>query len=275
MKRTAPVLSFTFALTLVAAPFGCSSSTGAGNPGNGGGGGGGTSGAAGTRGTGGTSTGGSSAGGGSGGGSGGAAGAAAAGGRGGTAGDPGGGAGASGGTGAAGAAGGNAGAAAGNSGGGGAHALALSSTAFSEGMTIPAAQTCTGGSHMSPPLTWTAGPAATKSYGVALLDMTNGYAHWALWDLPPSTTSLPGSLPATQMLTTPVTGQQVNRFQGDGYSGPCPKGQTHTYVFEVYALDVATLPSVTAASMPEAVRAQLMMHALAVGTLSGTSNASM
>jgi phosphatidylethanolamine-binding protein (PEBP) family uncharacterized protein len=77
------------------------------------------------------------------------------------------------------------------------------------------------------------------------------------------------------MLTSPVMGEQVNAFSGDGYFGPCPSGSTHTYVFEVYALDVATLPSVSATSMPADVRTQMMMHALAKGTLSGTSNASM
>ena len=62
--------------------------------------------------------------------------------------------------------------------------------------------------------------------------------------------SLPGNLPKTQMLTTPVMAQQINRFTGDGYSGPCPNGQMHTYVFEVYALDVATLPGVSITGRP-------------------------
>ncbi|HVY38057.1 MAG TPA: YbhB/YbcL family Raf kinase inhibitor-like protein, partial [Polyangia bacterium] len=159
--------------------------------------------------------------------------------------------------------------------GGAAAKLTLTSTAFTEGMTIPPAQTCTGGSHMSPPLTWTAGPSGTMSYAVALVDMSNTFVHWVIWDIPPATTMLPGNLPKTQVLTTPVMAQQVNRFTGDGYFGPCPSGSTHTYVFEIYALDVATLPNVTATSTPETVRAQLQAHDLAVGTLSGTSNASM
>ena len=113
------------------------------------------------------------------------------------------------------------------------------------------------------------------SYGVALVDMTNGYVHWAIWDIPAATTMLPGNLPTTQKLTTPVMAQQINRFTGDGYFGPCPSGQTHTYVFEVYALDVATLPGVTPLPTdPAVVRTQMMMHDLASGTLSGTSNAS-
>src|SRR5262249_40426650 len=140
--------------------------------------------------------------------------------------------------------------------------MTLTSTAFTEGMMIPAAQTCTGNSHMSPPLTWTAGPSGTMSYGIALVDMSNGFVHWTIWDIPPTTMSLPGNLPKTQVLTTPVMAQQINRFAGDGYFGPCPSGQTHTYVFEVYALDVATLPGVNITGMPEAVRTLMMTHGL-------------
>ena len=139
---------------------------------------------------------------------------------------------------------------------------------------IPAAQTCTGDSHMSPPLSWTAGPSGTMSYAIALVDMTNTFVHWTIWDMPASTTSLAGNLPKTQVLTTPVMAQQINRFQGDGYFGPCPMGSMHTYVFEVYALDVATLPGVSPTSTPETVRAQMMAHDLAMGTLSGFSSAS-
>jgi len=78
------------------------------------------------------------------------------------------------------------------------------------------------------------------------------------------------------VLTTPVMAQQINRFQGDGYFGPCPgAAMAHTYVFEVYALDVATLPNVSPTVMPEMVRTQMIAHGLAMGMLSGMSNASM
>jgi Raf kinase inhibitor-like YbhB/YbcL family protein len=113
------------------------------------------------------------------------------------------------------------------------------------------------------------------SYGIALVDMSNSLVHWAIWDIPAATKSLPANLPTTQMLTTPVMAKQVNFSTGDGYFGPCPSGQTHTYVFEVYAIDIATLPSVSATSSPMQVRNQLMARDLASGTLSGMSNASM
>ena len=78
---------------------------------------------------------------------------------------------------------------------------------------------------MSPPLAWTAGPSGTMSYAIALVDMSNSLVHWAIWDIPAATMSLPGNLPTTQMLTTPVMAKQVNFSTGDGYFGPCPNGR--------------------------------------------------
>jgi Raf kinase inhibitor-like YbhB/YbcL family protein len=114
------------------------------------------------------------------------------------------------------------------------------------------------------------------SWGIALVDMTNGFVHWTMWDITPATTmSLTGNLAKTATITTPVMAKQTNRFGSSGYFGPCPSGSTHTYVFEVYALDVATLPGLAANASTDTVRNAMMTHKLASGTLSGTSNASM
>jgi Raf kinase inhibitor-like YbhB/YbcL family protein len=106
--------------------------------------------------------------------------------------------------------------------------------------------------------------------------MSNGYIHWAVWDIPPTARSLPAALPDGHMITTPAGAKQVSYLSNrDGYFGPCPSGQTHTYVFQVFALNVATLPTLSASSTTEAVRTQIMMskRSLATGTLSGTSDA--
>jgi phosphatidylethanolamine-binding protein (PEBP) family uncharacterized protein len=56
-----------------------------------------------------------------------------------------------------------------------------------------------------------------------------------------------------------------------GYQGPCPQGAgTQSYLFAVYALDVATLPGVTTASSAMAAMNAVKMHQLARATLSGT-----
>jgi Raf kinase inhibitor-like YbhB/YbcL family protein len=219
-----------------------------------------------------TGTGGNGEVGGRGGNAGGGSGTAGSGGRGGAGGGGGGGRGGN--ASGAGGRGGNAGGGGRGGAGGSGATLTLTSTAFTEGTMIPTISTCTGGSNMSPPLAWTAGPSGTMSYGIALFDTNNSLVHWALWDIPATTMSLAAALPTTQMLTNPAGAKQVNFQTGDGYLGPCPMGSMHTYAFELYALDVATLPNVSATSSPMQVRTQMMMHDIAMGTLSGFSSAS-
>ena len=201
---------------------------------------------------------------------------------GGTSGGTGGAAGAAGGTGAAtGGRGGNPGSAGaagmgsggGTSGQGGRGMLTLSSTALINGATFTAPNTCAG-ANQSPPFTWTAGPSGTQSYAIVLLDTANTRYHWAIWNIPASVLALPAALPAGATITSPVAAMQAVTGTGTpGYQGPCPNGATHTYVFTLYALDVAMLPGLSGNSMAQAVSAALQSHVLASGTLSGTSNA--
>lgn len=156
--------------------------------------------------------------------------------------------------------------------------MTLTSTAFMEGGRFPAANTCTGNSHVSPELAWTAGPSGTQSYAIILTDTTNSFVHWAIWDIPPATLSLPASLAKTATLSDPAGARQVNRFGSNGYFGPCPSGTDHVYQFEVHALDSAMLP--VAATVPTtaagiaSVRTAVMAHTLGHADLTGVSNAS-
>jgi phosphatidylethanolamine-binding protein (PEBP) family uncharacterized protein len=80
------------------------------------------------------------------------------------------------------------------------------------------------------------------------------------------------------MLTAPAGAKQAS-FGGNsnhGYQGSCPSGQTHTYQFVVYALNVATVPNLTMTSNQTAARDAIVMpsRVLASGALTGTSNAS-
>jgi len=111
-----------------------------------------------------------------------------------------------------------------------------------------------------------------------LTDMTNMLVHWAIWDIPPATRSLPAALPNPYMLTAPAGAKQAS-FGGNsnhGYQGSCPSGQTHTYQFVVYALNVATVPNLTMTSSQMVAAAAIIMpnRVLASGSLTGTSNAS-
>jgi Raf kinase inhibitor-like YbhB/YbcL family protein len=227
---------------------------------------GGNSGSGGTAGSG-----GSSSSGGAGGGTAGSAGSSASGGAGGGGGRNGGGAGRNGGG-----AGRNGGGAGRNGAGGGSAiqmSMTLTSPAFTEGGMFPTANTCSTSSMSgtSPELDWTAGPSGTMSYAMTLTDMTNGFVHWAIWNIPGSTTMLPAMLASTAMLTTPAGASQTNRFSSSGYYGPCPGGTSHSYVFDVYAIPTATLAGMT--NTTDAARDSMRAVAIATGTLAGTSNA--
>ena len=100
----------------------------------------------------------------------------------------------------------------GGAGGGGATTLTLTSTAFTEGQTIPAENTCAG-INTSPPLSWTAGPAATLSYAVVLTDLANMTIHWLIWDIPAAPPhALMAALPNTATLTNPAGAKQAHHI---------------------------------------------------------------
>jgi hypothetical protein len=160
--------------------------------------------------------------------------------------------------------------------------MTVTSTAFAAGETVPTANTCAG-ANTSPPIAWAQVPTTALSFAVLLTDLSNATIHWVIWDVPATTRALPAGLPLTPTLTTPVEvagAKQAHHipFFGtadNGYRGPCPGGALHNYQFEVHALDVATLPTVTNASTPPDVHTQILAHSLAFGDLVGTSTAAM
>ncbi|MBD0315020.1 MAG: hypothetical protein ICV86_19955, partial [Microcoleus sp. T3-bin5] len=76
-----------------------------------------------------------------------------------------------------------------------------------------------------------------------------------IWDIPASTTSLPEGLGLGFNVPQVPGAKQKAMSSGNKslqYFGPCPGGSTHRYEFTLYALDVATLPGVSASSTPAA-----------------------
>ena len=234
---------------------GLATAAGAGASGSGttaGAGGAGVAGGAGTLGTAGAGLGGSAAG---------SAGSGVAGSSGGVAGSSGGVAGGSGGV-----AGSNGGA---GGSGGASGPFALTSSAFVEGAEIPLKYKCANvppaGQNMSPPLSWGPGPAGTKSYAVVLNHVTTP-EHWVIWDIPPSVTSLPEDIEHKAQPAAPAGSKQslvnLDGFQGSGYLGPCPQAPNsrQSYKFTLYALDIATLPGLTATSTPAEAATVVKAH---------------
>jgi Raf kinase inhibitor-like YbhB/YbcL family protein len=136
-------------------------------------------------------------------------------------------------------------------GGGGGAPLVLTTTAFTDGGTIPikftqAAPGVATGEGTSPALSWTGGPATgVVSYVLHMHDAevsrnrtTDDQLHWLVWNLPASVTSLAEGLPKGEKL--PNGAYQISAT-GQVYRGPgAPaNGPPHHYTFELYALDIA------------------------------------
>ena len=146
--------------------------------------------------------------------------------------------------------------------------LQVSSAAFEPGSEIPVQYSCQG-ANLSPPLEWSGVPEGTQSLALVVDDPDSqppGFVHWVIFNIPRSTTGLPEGVPAEPTLPdgylqgmndyalfaqegqTHPGGAPINRI---GYDGPCP-GDTHCYVFTLYALDtVLDLPA-------EATKADLL-----------------
>jgi Raf kinase inhibitor-like YbhB/YbcL family protein len=120
--------------------------------------------------------------------------------------------------------------------------FSLTSTDISQGRPIPQRFWGCTDSGVSPQLSWSGAPAATKSYAVTVFDADaptgSGFWHWVAWDIPATTTSLPTGavLPAGAVNGT-------NDGGAVGYTGPCPpEGDvTHHYRFTVVALNVPSI----------------------------------
>jgi Raf kinase inhibitor-like YbhB/YbcL family protein len=127
--------------------------------------------------------------------------------------------------------------------------LKVSSSQFTGNGTLPDSAVFNGfglsGANTSPDLSWTAGPAGTKSYVITMYDpdapTTVGFWHWLLMDIPATQTSVPAGAgsPGNAQPGT-VLGYTDFGFSGYGGAAP-PPGPAHPYHFNVYALDVEKL----------------------------------
>jgi len=159
-------------------------------------------------------------------------------------------------------------------------AFKLTSTAFNEGGTIPIKFTCQqdhkAGNDISPALSWGPGGNKPQSYAIVFIDTGNGNKHWAIWDIPASTTSLPEGLGLG--FNVPGVSGAHQRALGSGnqtlqYFGPCPGGSNHKYVFTLYAINKPTLPGLSQSSTVAQVETAAKANSTANTTLSGNSAA--
>ncbi|MFO0590529.1 MAG: YbhB/YbcL family Raf kinase inhibitor-like protein [Polyangiaceae bacterium] len=158
-------------------------------------------------------------------------------------------------------------------GAGGAFTISLTSPALTEGGMFAVDNTCAG-MNISPELDWTAGPAETKSYAIVLKDVTINLVHSAIWDIPAEALSLPADVDKDEYPADVSGARQAKAYDDTtyGYLGPCPNGASHNYRFTIYAENVANLPIIGIPSK-DSVPDVALEHAVATGTLNGTSDA--
>jgi Raf kinase inhibitor-like YbhB/YbcL family protein len=132
---------------------------------------------------------------------------------------------------------------------------------------------CSGG-NVSPALSWKGAPAGTKSFALTVYDPDaptgSGFWHWVVFNLPPTTASLPkgagdpkgGGMPAGAV-------QSRTDFGVPGWGGPCPPpGKPHHYIFTVFAVDLDKIDA-TPDTSAAVIGFNLHFHTLAKGTLTG------
>ena len=147
--------------------------------------------------------------------------------------------------------------------------LVVSVPAVASGDALPANYTADG-RNISPPLSWTAGPAATRSYVIVLQDPdapgSAAAVHWLLYNVAATVTLLPRAMKNQSEPAKPVGALQGGNFHGSfGYSGPRPPvgDQPHHYHFQVFALD-RPLKIAPGAALPAVERA-MAGHVIARG----------
>lgn len=127
----------------------------------------------------------------------------------------------------------------------------LESSVVAPGSTLGNEQVYSGfgctGKNISPPLTWSGAPSATKSFALTVYDPDaptgSGWWHWVVYNIPASVTELAAGAGNTAGKLPAGAVQGRTDFGTMGYGGPCPPAgnKPHRYIFTVYALKTGKL----------------------------------
>jgi Raf kinase inhibitor-like YbhB/YbcL family protein len=158
----------------------------------------------------------------------------------------------------------------------------VTSTDVADGAPLPTAQMSgifgvPGGTDTSPQLSWSGFPTEAKSFAVTMFDpdapVPSGFWHWAVHDIPATTTSLPTGAGSADGAGLPAGAIQLaNDGGGAQFLGAAPpEGHgPHRYFIVVHALDVESLGAAPGTS--PAVQGFMMFgHVLARATIVPTA----
>ncbi len=151
-------------------------------------------------------------------------------------------------------------------------AFEVTSSDVADGETMPTAHASgtmgAGGEDASPQLAWRGFPEGTRSFAVTVHDpdapTQSGFWHWAVANLPASTTSLPTGASADGSGLPEGAVQLRNDAGAVGYVGaaPPPGHGPHRYFVMVHALDVDHL-DLTEDATPTFLSFSMFGHTLA------------
>jgi Raf kinase inhibitor-like YbhB/YbcL family protein len=152
-------------------------------------------------------------------------------------------------------------------------AFTVTSTDVTDGEELPTAQVSgifgAGGSDTSPQLSWSGFPEGTKSFAVTVYDpaapTASGFWHWAVADIPVSTTELASGAGDASGSGLPAGAFQLaNDASLKRYLGAAPPAGhgKHSYFIAVHAVDVESL-GIPAESTPAFLGFNLSGHTLA------------
>jgi Raf kinase inhibitor-like YbhB/YbcL family protein len=158
----------------------------------------------------------------------------------------------------------------------------VTSTSVRDGERLPLAQHSglsgvPGGLDASPQLSWSGAPAGTRGYAVTVLDPDaptgSGFWHWAVANLPATTTSLPEGAGDEDGVALPPSAVQLpNDLRLARFVGAAPPAGhgEHRYVVAVHALDVEDI-GVPADATPAVLGFTMVGHTLGRATLVATA----
>ena len=94
------------------------------------------------------------------------------------------------------------------------------------------------GLNKSPQLSFTNAPSDTQSFALIMFDPDapdKNFVHWVIFNIPVNSSELEGDITSEAVLEN---GTKQGKNGTIGYFGPCPPpGETHRYIFKVFAID--------------------------------------
>ncbi|MDU0308347.1 YbhB/YbcL family Raf kinase inhibitor-like protein [Rhizobium sp. 10PS4] len=126
------------------------------------------------------------------------------------------------------------------------------------------------GENISPELTWSGAPEATKSFAIMAYDPDaptgSGWWHWSVFNIPADASKVATGASGDKKLPAGAVEGRTD-FGMSGYDGACPPAgdQPHHYQFTVYALSVDKFP------LPETVPAAMVGFYVRANTLAKAS----